>query len=256
MKAIILAGGLGSRLRPLTDSTPKPLLPVAGKPIIQWQMEWLKNAGVKDFVLSIGHLADKVQAVLGDGAGIGVSIRYAMEHEPLGTAGALRNAMIEGSVEGPFYAGNGDVLTDLDPRLCEGLRSAQGMVAALALVPLPSPYGIIEAEDNGLVTAFREKPLLPHWINAGFYSLSQDVFDYLPRREAWSGTSSQPLSKRAFSGAPDYTPDSGAPSTPTRTWKRPLLSSGPPATPGTPPGLGPGQRVDLRRPLRQRVFLP
>ena len=182
MKAIILAGGLGSRLRPLTDSTPKPLLPVAGKPIIQWQMEWLKNAGVKDFVLSIGHLADKVQAVLGDGAGIGVSIRYAMEHEPLGTAGALRNAMIEGSVEGPFYAGNGDVLTDLDPRLCEGLRSAQGMVAALALVPLPSPYGIIEAEDNGLVTAFREKPLLPHWINAGFYSLSQDVFDYLPEK--------------------------------------------------------------------------
>ena len=65
MKAIILAGGLGSRLRPLTDSTPKPLLPVAGKPIIQWQMEWLKNAGVEDFVLSIGHLADKVQAVLG-----------------------------------------------------------------------------------------------------------------------------------------------------------------------------------------------
>lgn len=180
MKAIILAGGLGSRLRPLTDSTPKPLLPVAGKPIIQWQIEWLKNAGVEDFVLSVGHLAEKVQAVMGDGSGLGVSIRYAVEREPLGTAGALRNAMEEGSVDGPFYAGNGDVLTDLDPRRCEGLRSGQGLVAALALVPLPSPYGIIEAEDNGLVTAFREKPLLPHWINAGFYSLSRDVFDYLP----------------------------------------------------------------------------
>ncbi len=182
MKAIILAGGLGSRLRPLTDSTPKPLLPVAGKPIIQWQMEWLKNAGVEDFVLSIGHLAEKVQAVMGDGAGLGASIRYAVEREPLGTAGALRNAMIEGAVEGPFYAGNGDVLTDLDPRQCEALRSGQGLVAALALVPLPSPYGIVEAEDNGLVTAFREKPLLPHWINAGFYSLSSDVFDYLPKK--------------------------------------------------------------------------
>ena len=101
MKAIILAGGLGSRLRPLTDSIPKPLLPVAGKPIIQWQMEWLKNAGVKDFVLSIGHLADKVQAVLGNGAGIGVSIRYAIEREPLGTAGALRNALTGGDITGP-----------------------------------------------------------------------------------------------------------------------------------------------------------
>lgn len=182
MKAIILAGGLGSRLRPLTNSTPKPLLPVAGKPIIQWQIEWLKNAGVEDFVLSVGHLAEKVQAVMGDGAALGVSIGYAIEREPLGTAGALRNAMKEGSVNEPFYAGNGDVLTDLDPRRCEGMRSGQGLLAALALVPLPSPYGIIEAEDNGLVTAFREKPLLPHWINAGFYSLSQDVFDYLPEK--------------------------------------------------------------------------
>ena len=182
MKAIILAGGLGSRLRPLTDSTPKPLLPVAGKPIIQWQMERLKSIGVEDFVLSVGHLAEKVQDVFGDGSGLDVSIRYAIEREPLGTAGALRNAMIEGAVEGPFYAGNGDVLTDLDPRLCEGLRASQRLVAALALVPLPSPYGIIEAEDNGLVTAFREKPLLPHWINAGFYSLSQDVLEYLPER--------------------------------------------------------------------------
>ena len=182
MKAIILAGGLGSRLRPLTDSTPKPLLPVAGKPIIQWQIEWLKNAGVEDFVLSVGHLAEKVQAVMGNGSELGVSIRYAIEREPLGTAGALRNAMKEGSVNEPFYAGNGDVLTDLDPRRCEGLRSGQGLVAALALVPLPSPYGIIEAEDNGLVTAFREKPLLPHWINAGFYSLSQAVLDYLPEK--------------------------------------------------------------------------
>lgn len=182
MKAIILAGGLGSRLRPLTDSTPKPLLPVAGKPIIQWQIEWLKNAGVEDFVLSVGHLAEKVQAVMGDGAGLGVSIKYAIEREPLGTAGALRNAMEEGVVDEPFFAGNGDVLTDLDPRRCEGLRSVQGLVATLALVPLPSPYGIIEAEDNGLVTAFREKPLLPHWINAGFYSLSSAVLDYLPEK--------------------------------------------------------------------------
>ena len=71
MKAIILAGGLGSRLRPLTDSTPKPLLPVAGKPIIQWQIEWLKNAGVEDFVLSVGHLAEKVQSVMGMGRGSG-----------------------------------------------------------------------------------------------------------------------------------------------------------------------------------------
>lgn len=182
MKAIVLAGGLGSRLRPLTDFTPKPLLAVAGKPIIQWQIEWLKNAGVRDFVLSVGHLAEKVQAVMGNGSALGVSIGYAIEREPLGTAGALRNAMIEGSVEGPFFASNGDVLTDLNPRQCEGLRSGQGLVAALALVPLPSPYGIIEAEDNGLVTAFREKPLLPHWINAGFYSLSQDVFGYLPEK--------------------------------------------------------------------------
>ena len=223
---------------------------MAGKPIIQWQIEWLKNAGVEDFVLSVGHLAEKVQAVMGDGSGLGVFIRYAVEREPLGTAGALRNAMEEGSVDGPFYAGNGDVLTDLDPRQCEGLRSGQGLVAALALVPLPSPYGIIEAEDNGLVTAFREKPLLPHWINAGFYSLSQDVFDYLPikgqpgtRRisrpsEEWAagrGEASSP-----FLALGGYTQRPGGDRGVYRLFRGGLVRA---------PGLGPGESIDVGRSL-------
>ena len=183
MKAILLAGGRGKRLRPITDDLPKALVPVAGKPILQWQIEWLRRYGVESFVLSIGHLAHRVQEAFGDGSDLGVNIEYVVEEEPLGTGGALRKAMSSIGSTDPVFVTNGDLLTDLDPRRAERSRTERGAIGAINLVPLPSPYGVVELDSASLVSSFREKPLLrDHWINAGVYTLAPEVFPYLPER--------------------------------------------------------------------------
>lgn len=181
MKAILLAGGRGSRLRPLTDTMPKAMVPVGGKPILQWQIEWLKGFGLRQFVLSIGHLAHVVQRKFGDGDILGVEIQYIVEQQPLGTGGALKKAIIDGKVTSSFLVTNGDVLTDLDPRFADNLRDSKNLTGAIHLVNLPSPYGIVETGEDSLVQEFREKPELEdYWINAGVYAFSQDVLPYLP----------------------------------------------------------------------------
>ncbi len=181
MKAILLAGGRGKRLRPITDTLPKVMVPVAGKPILQWQIEWLRHYGVQSFVLSIGHLPHKVQEAFGDGSDLGVKIDYVVEEEPLGTAGALRKAMSSIGGTDPVFVTNGDLLTDLDPRLAECSRAARGAIGTINLVPLPSPYGIVELDLASLVRSFREKPSLnDHWINAGVYTLAPSILPYLP----------------------------------------------------------------------------
>ena len=183
MKAILLAGGRGKRLRPITDTLPKVMVPVAGKPILQWQIEWLRRYGIQSFILSIGHLAHKVQEAFGDGSDLGVEIEYAIEDEPLGTGGALRKAMSFIGGSDPVIVTNGDLLTDIDPWRAERSREECGAIGALNLVPLPSPYGVVELDSTSLVRSFREKPLLcDHWINAGVYTLAPEVFPYLPER--------------------------------------------------------------------------
>lgn len=183
MKAILLAGGRGKRLRPITDTLPKVMVPIAGKPILQWQIEWLRRYSVQSFVLSIGHLAHKVQEAFGDGSDLGVKIEYAIEDEPLGTAGALRKAMLCIGSPDPFFVTNGDLLTDIDPWRADRSRAARGAIGAINLVPLPSPYGEVELDSANLVSSFREKPSLrDHWINAGVYTLTSSVLPYLPER--------------------------------------------------------------------------
>ena len=181
MKAVLLAGGRGTRLRPLTDNIPKSMVPVCNKPIMQWQMEWLKAQGVSEFVLSLGHLPDRVRDHFGDGGDFGVSIQYSVEDEPLGTAGGLRRALEVARVDDPFFATNGDVLTNLDPRQLEARRLALKVVGGISLVPLTSPYGIVELGGNDLVRSFREKPTLPdYWLSAGVYSFGPEIISYLP----------------------------------------------------------------------------
>lgn len=183
MKAVILAGGLGRRLRPLTDTIPKPMVPVAGKPILQWQMEWLKTVGVDEFILCIGHLREKVMEFFGDGASLGVKVRYVIEEEPLGTGGALKNASAHFPKAEPFFCLNGDVISDLDLHSVLKASRTPGAVGALSLVPLPSPYGTVVTGPGGYVTDFKEKPrLTDHWINAGVYCLQPSVAGYLPQR--------------------------------------------------------------------------
>lgn len=181
MKAAILAGGYGKRLRPYTETVPKPLVEVAGKPILVWQMEWLKRYGITEFVLLVGYLKEKIIEYIGSGARFGVSVTYVVEDRPLGTAGALKNAEHVLRGEKAFIVLNGDILTNLDPRkLLDKLEEEPNAVGVIASVPLRSPYGILEV-DGDRVVSFREKPLLKdYWINAGVYAFRPEVFNYLP----------------------------------------------------------------------------
>lgn len=180
--ALILAGGYGKRLRPLTDERPKPLLEVAGKPIIVWQVEWLRDHGITDIVVAVGYLKEKIIESLGSGSRYGVSISYVVEDEPLGTGGAVRNARGVLGIRERFVVVNGDIITNLDPMEVLKALERPNVVGAMALVPLRSPYGIVEVGD-GLVKSFREKPILTdYWINAGVYAFKPEIFEYLPEK--------------------------------------------------------------------------
>ncbi|MFN3804585.1 MAG: NDP-sugar synthase [Pyrobaculum sp.] len=180
MQAVILAGGFGKRLAPLTAETPKPLIPVGGRPILVRQIEWLRRFGVVDIVLAVGYLRHKIFEALGDGRKFGVRIFYSVEEEPLGTGGAVKNAsaFIHSDI---FVVLNGDVLTNIAiDKLVEALEGADGVIA---LVPLRSPYGVVEFDSSGHILRFREKPLLEgFFINAGVYVLRKDVIKELPDR--------------------------------------------------------------------------
>ncbi len=176
MKAVILAGGVGKRLRPLTDERPKPMIEVLDKPIIEWQIRWLASHDIKEIIICVGYLKEHIINHVGSGNKFGVRVGYAVEEEPLGTGGALRNAesLLAGHSE--FFMINGDVLTNLDPNM---LRDG-GAVNAIALVPLKSPFGVVEVEGSS-VKRFVEKPSIPdRWINAGVYHFTRDVFPLLP----------------------------------------------------------------------------
>jgi mannose-1-phosphate guanylyltransferase len=180
MQAVVLAGGFGKRLAPLTSEVPKPLLPVWGRPILVRQIEWLRGFGIRDVVLAVGYLKHKIFETLGDGRRLGVRIFYSVEEEPLGTGGAIKNAELF-ITDDIFVVLNGDVLTNLSlDKLVEALGDADG---AIALVPLRSPYGIVEYDKDGYITHFREKPLLEgFYINAGVYALRRRVLSELPDR--------------------------------------------------------------------------
>ena|SRR5690348_3214406 len=178
MKAVILAGGLGKRLRPLTDDKPKPMIEVLNVPIIEWQIRWFRKYSINEIVICVGYLKEHIIDYIGSGVKFGVRVGYAVEEEPLGTGGALKNAeslLGDGLREG-FFMVNGDILTDLNP---VELRTKD--LPSLALVPLRSPYGVVEVDTDSYVMGFVEKPQIhDRWVNAGVYYLTKDVFDYLP----------------------------------------------------------------------------
>lgn len=182
MKAVILAGGLGKRLRPLTDKMPKALLPIAGRSILEWQIIWLKHYGFHEIVLCVGYLWEEIRKKLRDGSMYRVEITYVVESEPLGTGGALMNAKKELEDTDKFIVINGDVLTNLD--LTEFSTHVMGDVGSIALVPLPSPFGIVDYDRNTLmIKSFIEKPRIrDYWINAGVYIFRNEIFKYLPEK--------------------------------------------------------------------------
>ncbi len=198
MKAAIIAGGLARRLRPITEAIPKVLVEVAGKPIIEWQIEWLKKYGVDTIVILAGYLYEKIINYLGSGSRYGVNVVYVIEDEPRGTGGALKNAekVLSDDI---FLAVNGDIITDIQiPRLIGSLKSDNAL-GAMALVPLKSPYGVVRVDEKGYIRSFMEKPILKEYlINAGVYALKPDVFKYVPTRGDLEKTTFPTLAERGL----------------------------------------------------------
>ena len=189
MQALILAGGEGTRLRPLTSTVPKPVVPLVDRPFIAFMLDWLRGHGVDDVIMSCGFLASGVRNVLGDGSAYGVRLRYVEEPEPLGTGGALKYA--EEWLDERFLMLNGDVLTDLDVGAQLALHEERGARATLALTPVedPSAYGLVRTRPDGEVTGFVEKPapdqIDTRNISAGIYVLERSVLELLaPGRPA------------------------------------------------------------------------
>lgn len=177
MKTVILAGGFGKRLKPLTDTRPKPMIEVLNIPIIEWQIRWFRRFGIKDFVICVGYMKDMIVDHIGNGARFDSRVEYSLEEKALGTGGALLNAKDLVSSQGSFFVLNGDVLSELDPNKL--LNSANSNV--LAVVPLRSPFGVVELDENSKVQGFIEKPeISDKWINAGLYLFTEEVFSYLP----------------------------------------------------------------------------
>ena len=185
MKAVILAGGEGTRLRPLTLTTPKPVVPVVDRPFLRHQLDLLASAGVHEIVFSVAYRPERVQAVFGNGAALGRRIHYAVEDTPLGTGGAVKNA--EPHLDDVTIVFNGDVLTDVDLAAVVRGHRESGAAATLVLTPVPNPsaYGLVETDPTGRVLRFIEKPdpsqITTDTINAGIYVLQTSTLELMPK---------------------------------------------------------------------------
>ncbi len=190
MKGLILAGGKGTRLRPLTINTPKPVVPVANSPFLLYQIDLMRSAGIQEIILSLSYQPRKIEDLLKDGSDYGVWIRYAVEGTPLGTGGAFKNA--EEHIDSTSVVFNGDVLTSVDLAAVIALHKAKRAVATIVLTPVenPSAYGLVETTHDGWIQRFIEKPgpdeVTCNTINAGIYVLEPSVLGYIPKAEPYS----------------------------------------------------------------------
>ena len=188
-EAVLLVGGQGTRLRPLTENTPKPMLPVAGAPVTAHQIARAREAGVTRIILGTSYRAEVFRDYFGDGEGLGVELVYATEDEPLGTGGAIGHVapLLTSGPDDPVLVFNGDILTGVDLRaLLQAHRDAQAEVSLyLTRVSDPRPYGLVPTDASGRVLAFLEKPQTPEeivtdQINAGCYVFRRSVIDSIP----------------------------------------------------------------------------
>ena len=183
MQALILVGGEGTRLRPLTSTVPKPVVPLVDRPFIAYMLEWLRSHGVDDVVMSCGFLASGVRNVLGDGSAYGLRLRFVEEPEPLGTGGAIKFA--EDLLDDRFLVLNGDVLTDIDLTAQIAQHEATDATMTLALFPVEDPraYGLVRCAPDHTVREFVEKPsadeIDTNLISAGAYVVEKRVLDLM-----------------------------------------------------------------------------
>ncbi|MES1254964.1 MAG: NDP-sugar synthase [Acidobacteriota bacterium] len=191
MKAILLAGGKGTRLRPLTLHTPKPIVPIFDRPFLHYQLDLLKRVPeIDEVILSLNYQPRRIEEIFGDGSESGIAIRYVVEPAPLGTGGAIRYAS-EG-VKESVVVFNGDVLTSIDLAAVIRLHRERKAKATIVLTPVDNPtaYGLVETHADGSVRRFLEKPnpdeITCDTINAGIYILEPDTFDRIPKDTPWS----------------------------------------------------------------------
>ncbi len=190
MQALILAGGEGTRLRPLTIYTPKPVVPIVNRPFLFYQIDLLKHADIHDITLALGYQPNKIEDIFGDGQEYGVHIRYVVETNALGTAGAYKNA--EEQIRQTTVVFNGDIITDVDLKDVITFHREKKAIATIVLTPVenPSIYGLVETSADGRVQRFIEKPTPEeatcNTINAGIYVLEPEILNQIPASEKFS----------------------------------------------------------------------
>ena len=179
MKAVVLAGGKGTRLAPYTTILPKPLMPIGDMPILEVLLRQMKRAGINHVVLTVGHLASLLQAYFGDGAQLGLDIKYSYEQVPLGTAGPL--AQVQG-LDKTFLVTNGDVLTTLDMKKLIAFHKDKGGIATIAAHrrQVRIDLGVIEWDGDGRVSGYIEKPTSEYSVSMGLYVFEPRILDYIP----------------------------------------------------------------------------
>ena len=191
MKAILLAGGKGTRLRPLTIHTPKPIVPIFNRPFLHYQIDLLKQVPeIDEVILSLNYQPRRIEEIFGDGSEFGIKIRYVVEPAPLGTAGAIKYA--GDHLTESVVVFNGDVLTQIDLAAVLRLHRERRARATIVLTPVDNPtaYGLVETDASGNIKRFLEKPkpeeITTNNINAGIYILEPDTFDRIPSHVSWS----------------------------------------------------------------------
>ena len=190
MKAVVMAGGEGTRLRPLTSNRPKPLVPILNKPCMQHSIELLKRAGITDIVVTLYYLADEIQGYFGDGSELGVNLIYTIEDTPLGTAGSVKKAE-EFLKDDTFIIVSGDALTDMDVDKALAYHRDKQSVATLVLQHVDNPleFGVVITDDEGRIRRFLEKPswgeVFSDTVNTGMYILEPAVFDYMQPEKSY-----------------------------------------------------------------------
>jgi mannose-1-phosphate guanylyltransferase/phosphomannomutase len=189
MKAVIMAGGEGTRLRPLTCGRPKPMVPVANKPVMEHIIELLKKHGIKDIAVTLQYLPELIREYFDDGNAFGLKMRYYVEQKPLGTAGSVKNA--EDFLDDTFLVISGDALTDIDLESAVAFHKSKGAMATLVLkrVDIPLEYGVVVTDDSGRIVRFLEKPswgeVFSDTVNTGIYILSPEIFGWIKSNEVF-----------------------------------------------------------------------
>lgn len=180
-QAIILAGGKGERLRPFTEDRPKPMVEVGGRPIVEYQLDQLAKAGIEEVVFACSYKREVLQKHIGSGSKYGIKASFSIEETPLGRGGGIKQAMQHLSLDWQdVVVLNGDNLWRIEFDQLIAQHQNHSSLATLVVVPLRSPYGIVEFDNQHKIKGFREKPVLPHWINAGVYVFSNKIEPLLP----------------------------------------------------------------------------